>query len=175
MRIEEVEEEPPRKDEKLESALKMLKSYVKARDEGVAPKNADLEDLLGAMKQQEGCPQNINLPKVGTDRSNSETIIPKPFFVVKSMTSKDEKIFINICGSLKIPAPAEWEEGIPPEVEEALKANKENESLLDMPSLRFPVSCSDPVTSTDHGDDLIILVYSAELQPIKFWQLKMLK
>ncbi|KAL2650052.1 hypothetical protein R1flu_018180 [Riccia fluitans] len=102
MKIEEVEDEPPRKDEKLESALKLLKSYVKARDEGIAPKNPDFEAMLDAMKQPEGGSESITLPKVGTDRSNCETIIPKPFFVVKTATKEGEKIFINICGSPKV-------------------------------------------------------------------------
>ncbi|BBM97375.1 hypothetical protein MPTK1_1g05290 [Marchantia polymorpha subsp. ruderalis] len=152
MKIEEVEDEPLRSDKELEAAMKLLQSYEKARNEGVAPKNSELEALLDAMKQQhDPSTGNITLPKFATDRAQSETIVPKPFFVIKSLTVQGEKIFINICGSPKIPAPDEWQEGVPAEVEEAAKASNETGSLLDIPNVRFPVSCSDPVTSTDHG------------------------
>ncbi|OAE19022.1 hypothetical protein AXG93_2839s1180 [Marchantia polymorpha subsp. ruderalis] len=152
MKIEEVEDEPLHSDKELEAAMKLLQSYEKARNEGVAPKNSELEALLDAMKQQhDPSTGNITLPKFATDRAQSETIVPKPFFVIKSLTVQGEKIFINICGSPKIPAPDEWQEGVPAEVEEAAKASNETGSLLDIPNVRFPVSCSDPVTSTDHG------------------------
>mmetsp|Transcript_5182 Transcript_5182/g.9866 ORF Transcript_5182/g.9866 Transcript_5182/m.9866 type:complete len:426 (+) Transcript_5182:169-1446(+) len=72
-----------------------------------------------------------------------EDITPAEGFVVKTKDDTGRKVFINVCGSPKIPAPGNWDNGkVPAQVQEALdKMEQENQEPGD--ALRFPLSCGE--------------------------------
>ena len=67
-------------------------------------------------------------------------ITPEAGFVVKSFDDNGRKIFINMCGSDRVPAPGNWEKGKIPE--DVAKKLEQAETSPDE-SLRFPLSLSD--------------------------------
>eukprot|EP00249_Psilotum_nudum_P001675 c14307_g1_i1 orf=1-615(+) len=129
---------------------KLLLNYEKAREEGFAPTNPQLECLLAAMRREGTAEENIRFPGKESShiKTRSQEIALEPFFVVKTSDEKKQKVFINICGSSKIAAPGEWEDGVPAELEEAFTSvtSEQKDGAL---NLRFPLSCSDAVISTD--------------------------
>eukprot|EP00240_Pyramimonas_obovata_P004325 CAMPEP_0118938580 /NCGR_PEP_ID=MMETSP1169-20130426/26410_1 /TAXON_ID=36882 /ORGANISM="Pyramimonas obovata, Strain CCMP722" /LENGTH=368 /DNA_ID=CAMNT_0006882555 /DNA_START=36 /DNA_END=1140 /DNA_ORIENTATION=- len=76
-----------------------------------------------------------------------EDIKPQPGFVVKTHDDTGRKVFINVCGDKKIPAPGNWKEGkVPDEVKNALEelaAQEEEGGGEAAEALRFPLSCGD--------------------------------
>jgi hypothetical protein len=49
--------------------------------------------------------ENLKMPSSATQPGHapkSDEIIPKPFFVLKTKNEKQQKVFINICGSHKV-------------------------------------------------------------------------
>jgi len=100
----------------------------------------DLADLLRNVKQGKGQP---------TDDVPTEEIIPEPGFVVKTADDGGRKVFINMCGSSKVAAPGNWQNGkMPEEVEKAL-ANVDNLSEGQADTLRFPLSLGPARTDLD--------------------------
>ncbi|KAK9828426.1 hypothetical protein WJX81_006839 [Elliptochloris bilobata] len=86
-----------------------------------------------------------------TDNSNPQdgvTVLPEPGFVVKTVDDAGHKVFINLCGSSKIPAPGGWQHGqVPLSVKEALAAAAADAGGAhgddmgnDLEALRFPLA-----------------------------------
>ncbi|GBG62390.1 hypothetical protein CBR_g30343 [Chara braunii] len=108
-------------------------------------------------------PSSASLPS-GADplHGNSEEVVPQPGFVIKTKNEHSIKVFVNVCMSLKLDAPGNWEKGIPPEVDEALeKMEAGNEPNL-TENVRFPLSASEPILSTSK-DGTPCLVYDVLL------------
>ena len=103
------------------------------REAGV-PEDAAKHILAGAQREEE------------PGRSASVEVEPAPAFVVKAFRSGDlSKVFINLCGSDALPAPADWHHGsLPLEVKEHLEQLESGSASASEPvpdALRFPLSC----------------------------------
>lgn len=145
----------------VENVMKMLMAYQKARAEGIGQPNPELDTLLEAM--QSGLPKDyptdgpideaMKIPSHATQPAlapTSDEIIPKPFFVLKTKNEKQQKVFINVCGSHKIGTPDYGEETIETIDELKTKLQRFDPSEdPDCPDLRFPCSCLDPVFQKD--------------------------
>lgn len=54
-------------------------------------------------------------PPLAADQSVE--VFPEPGFVIKTANEQGQKVFINVCGSAKLPLPGGWAKGqVPPEV-----------------------------------------------------------
>lgn len=89
----------------MEAFRKLLSGYEKARNEGLAPINPALEELLSARKSEQSFnDQSIRLPGLNDNQDDTEAreITPEPFYFVKSCDIEGQKVFINMCGCLKM-------------------------------------------------------------------------
>lgn len=84
--------------------------------------------LLGETKK----PENLN--------PDWHEFVPKPGYVMKLKNSKDEKVFINVCTSEKIPAPKEVSDK---ELTEILQS-------VDATQYRVPMSLGEPHVELDN-------------------------
>lgn len=145
----------------LENIMKILSNYQKARNQGLVQENLQLEELLTTMKQtSSSSPPSIRLPGHRNDDKiieDYEEIVPQPFFVIKTTNDKGTKVFINICGTFKIPTVGDWEKGVPMEVEEALSESDSDLQAENIKNVHVPLSCSDPTTSMDHCNNLCLV------------------
>ena len=79
-----------------------------------------------------------------------EDITPETGFVVKTHDDTGRKMFVNVCGSPKIPAPGNWKGGkVPAKVQEALEKLAEENGEQGNEALRFPLSCGDLANDLD--------------------------
>ncbi|KAJ7539140.1 hypothetical protein O6H91_11G078400 [Diphasiastrum complanatum] len=135
----------------MEDMLAFLQNYKQAREENIAPENPDIEALLAAMDNEGISNAGINIPGSSNECADDqyEEIFPAPFFVVKTTNEKSQKILVNVCGSAKISAPGNWEEGVPKDIEDAINSINDEHNESNAMHIRFPLSCSEPITSLD--------------------------
>eukprot|EP00976_Prorocentrum_cordatum_P116521 1196175-Prorocentrum_minimum.AAC.5 len=105
----------------------------------------ELTQLLEEVQRQKS-----GLTGMGTvpeKQPEGEDIKPQAGFVIKTHDDTGRKVFINVCGDNKIPAPGNWKEGkVPDEVKNALEelaAQEEADGGQAAEALRFPLSCGD--------------------------------
>lgn len=90
-------------------------------------------------------------------------------FVVKSTDATGRKVFVNMCSSSKVAAPAAWEGGVLPDhIKAALDQHHhlDDFSDKDAEALRIPLSLGDMRSDTDkHGEPCIVFdcVYAEEV------------
>jgi hypothetical protein len=92
---------------------------------------------------------------------NFKSFIPEPGFVLKTKTSKDDKVFINICKSTSIVSPKDISE------EELLKImNNQNQSEIENAAFNFriPMSLGEPHNELDNSGNGCI-VYDVCINP----------
>ncbi|KAH7437678.1 hypothetical protein KP509_05G084100 [Ceratopteris richardii] len=95
--------------------------------------------------------QGVWVPGLAEKETNIETkeITPESFYFVKLIDMQGLKNFINMCGCSEVAAPGEWKDGVPPELEESFSLMESNADY-DTQNLRFSLSCSDCIYSTDN-------------------------
>ena len=84
-----------------------------------------------------------NLQQLNPDRHE---FVPKPGYVMKLRNSKNEKVFINVCTSDKIPAPKEVSDQ---ELTEILQS-------LDPTQYRVPMSLGEPHVELDNRGEGVV-------------------
>ncbi|KAH7437683.1 hypothetical protein KP509_05G084100 [Ceratopteris richardii] len=99
--------------------------------------------------------QGVWVPGLAEKETNIETkeITPESFYFVKLIDMQGLKNFINMCGCSEVAAPGEWKDGVPPELEESFSLMESNADY-DTQNLRFSLSCSDCIYSTDNQGKL---------------------
>ncbi|MCO5587519.1 hypothetical protein L7F22_041469 [Adiantum nelumboides] len=145
-----------RKHLDIEAFQRLLCGYEKARNEGFAPVNPAIEELLSANKAETVfMDQSIHVPGLSDSQgdSHAQEIIPEAFYFVKLFESEGHKTFINMCGCSEIAAPGEWQKGVPLELEESI-ALMESDAAIGTQNLRFSLSCSDHIFLTDNQGKL---------------------
>jgi hypothetical protein len=87
-----------------------------------------------------------NDPKIKEEiKNNSKTFLPEPGFCLKAKTSKNEKVFLNICKSIEINAPKDISDE---ELIELIdRQNMENSAF----HFRVPMSLGEPHTELDNA------------------------
>eukprot|EP00898_Chlorokybus_atmophyticus_P001587 jgi/Chlat1/2429/Chrsp17S02826 len=141
-----------------EELTAMLRQYEAMTATGAAPRVPELESLMKAVKSGAS-------PTVPAAPSASEDILPDAGFVVKTrlLNSTDpqgesKKVFVNICGSARVPAPGDWKSGVPEEVEKAIReleegGGEEGGEVVAKESVRFPLSMSEAREDVDHSGE----------------------
>ncbi|GAQ82138.1 hypothetical protein KFL_001010230 [Klebsormidium nitens] len=148
--------------EDMEGIMEAVAQYRQAKLRGQVEADPQIDAIWELMQkaQAEGVlGQDFKLPSSAREpapQAEAEEITPEPGFVVKTADEeRGAKVFINVCGSDKVAAPGDWKNGVPKEVEEAMgeldgDPNMPTSTSIDE-TLRFPLSLSDPFTSTDKG------------------------
>jgi hypothetical protein len=137
--------------------LQLLKQY-EASGGSLDPEKAppELTQLLAEVQRQKQGSGSGTAPE---QHAEGEDIKPKPGFVIKAHDDTGRKIFINVCGDQKIPAPGDWKEGkVPEQVKAALEdLAAQEEQGGGEPSaneaLRFPLSCGDLLNDFDKKNE----------------------
>lgn len=101
-----------------------------------------LQDLLGSVQRAQG-------GAAQPPPADRLEVFPEPGFVVKTANEQGQKVFVNVCGSTKMPLPPGWARGgaVPPEVRQHLEAGRGGEAP---PAMRFPMSMGAARIDLDH-------------------------
>ncbi len=106
----------------------------------------------------------------------TEEIEPEPAFVIKTVDKKSgTKVFLNVCGSDKVPAPGDWSNGqMPADVQKALE-DRDGDGSAE--ALRFPLSAGqakkeedkkgEPCVAIDCILNADVLGQAAQFRPLK--------
>ena len=110
----------------------------------------DLPQLMANIKKQKGQPNADDVP--------TEEVTPTPSFAIKTTCLRTGmKVFINIVHSSKIPAPGNWQHGVPEEVQKALET-REDAVGSGSEHLRFPLSAGQAKQDLDKKGERCITV-----------------
>ncbi|KAL4425454.1 hypothetical protein ABPG75_009470 [Micractinium tetrahymenae] len=132
------------------------------------------QDLLGSVQRAQG-----GAAPPPADRLE---VFPEPGFVVKTANEQGQKVFINVCGSAKMPLPPGWARGgaVPPEVKQHLEGDQSGDAP---PAMRFPMSMGAARIDVDHKGvpclvlDCILstnlLAACAEYRPLKLFLIQL--
>ena len=125
-------------DQEFMQLLQQYKAAGGSLDPDTAP--PELTQLLQEVQRNKS-----GLTGMGTvpeKQPEGEDIKPQAGFVIKTHDDTGRKVFINVCGDKKIPAPGNWKEGkVPDEVKNALEdlaAQEEAGGGEAAEALRFP-------------------------------------
>ncbi|EFN57014.1 hypothetical protein CHLNCDRAFT_143682 [Chlorella variabilis] len=120
---------------------------------------------------QAGPPGGVPLP------DDQLEVFPEPGFVIKTANEQGQKVFINLCGTNKLPLPPGWVKGqVPAEVKRHLEVGRGGEAP---PCMRFPLSMGLPRLDTDHRGEVCmvldciisseVLAQASQYRPLKFF------
>lgn len=115
------------------------------------PHGEKLQQLLKQIQQEAGGKQGTLIPKGGQE------VTPQAGFVVKTTDQDKRKVFVNICGSDKVPMAGGWTDGkMPDEAKQFLQSAvvPSDASKPEVESCRFPLSLGEAKLETDKQGEL---------------------
>lgn len=134
--------------EELQNMLSLLES-LQAQGKDLSTISPDLPQLMQSIQKQKGQPSE-DVP--------TEEVLPSPAFVIKTACMRTGcKVFINIVHSKKVPAPGNWQNGIPEEVQKALES-REDSMGSGSEHLRFPLSAGQAKQDLDKKGERCVTV-----------------
>ncbi|PRW57842.1 Cyclic nucleotide-gated ion channel 1 [Chlorella sorokiniana] len=151
--------------------LQLLQQQGSAREGEGAPAVQEL--LEGARRLQAGA-----APPLAADQVE---VFPEPGFVIKTANEQGQKVFINVCGSTKLPLPGGWPKGqIPPEVKQHLEGGLGGDAPA---AMRVPLCLGNVRIESDHrgvpcmvADCLVnseMLERAGEYRPLKIFLIQL--
>ncbi|KAK3275296.1 hypothetical protein CYMTET_16565 [Cymbomonas tetramitiformis] len=136
---------PPPSDDEL---AQMINQYKMMVENGTIDPNEAPPELNELLKQVDA--HKRGGPSPADQQAKGEDIKPQAGFVVKTQNDEGRKIFLNMCGSDKLPAPGNWQTGkVPEEVVNALQELNEDAEGSPNDALRFPLSMAEPKNDFD--------------------------